>query len=211
MKKSFSLFAAAVAAGLIAFSGIGVKAEAQGLMSAGLRLGYNINELEYTDRYYPYRTYRYYSDYGLHGSVFAEIGLSRIMLGGEECIFGITPALQASWADTKVDRWDDNIVEWNLGALYLDAFLPLSFRWPYGDYALIVETGVFGKLFLLGDDPVPTVKINDMLVEFDAGVMAGLVFELGRIISLSYRLTSGFVEKNVTSHYVSLGFNLWKN
>jgi len=232
MKKGLSLVMAAImAAGFVAISGIGAKAEAQdlGLTNVGLRLGYNVNEMMTT---YPYRyrgqtyydTVYTYTDFGFHAGAYAEIALAEIDLGFETCVLGLSPALQISTTGAKTQSRrlpsddpntpDTIAVALSLNPAYLDVFLPLLFKWDFGGYSVGVELGAFGTFFLFGEaksEENVVVKINDVVMQFDAGVMAGVAVEFGRAVNLSYRVTSGFVDSNVFSHYVSLGFNVWKN
>jgi hypothetical protein len=225
MKKGVSLFAAAIlAAGFVAVCGIGTKAEAQvGVTNVGLRLGYNVNETMVIEPYrwrgqVYYDTLSYFSNYGFHIGTYADVTLAEIDLGFEIWILGLAPALQLSWTGTKssITRANDNdenltVIEVDFGAMYLDAFLPVLFRWPFAGYSVSLELGAFGSFFLFGTEPAPTVKINDVLMQFDAGVMAGVSVEFGRAVNFGYRVTSGFVNENVFCHYVSLGFNIWRH
>ena len=232
MKNGFSLLmAAVVAAGIVAIGGVGAKAEAQGLTGIGLRVGYNVNEMLIIDEY-RWRGHRYYdttslfSDYGGHLGLYADVAISEVDMGSGPAVFGITPAIQLSWTGAKTTVRRNQIdasgggvpdtlevkLDVDIGALYLEGFIPASFKWDMGGYAVIVELGAFGKVFLLGSDPPSTVvKINDLVTTFDAGIMAGVAVEFGGVFNIGYRITSGFVEENVYGHYVSVGFNIWRN
>jgi hypothetical protein len=229
MNRKFSLLAAAVAAvGIVAFGGLVTKASAQ-IESFGLRVGYNSgsvtmpmstfgNRLEWATQ----TPDRFTSSFGFHAGVSVDIPISEVELGGVPYILSIAPcALFVQKGGSRDRQFRSGGVpypsKYEIVAYYLDVPVPVSFKRDFGSYAVRAEFGPYVAAGLFGEQKYYSTGANFEVTEdafseeglsrVDIGVFYGVVLEFTNRYFVALRAGAGFTDENITSFYMTFGYN----
>ncbi|MCL2219193.1 MAG: PorT family protein [Chitinispirillia bacterium] len=215
---------AAAAAGIVAFGGIGAKAEAQ-VSSIGLRLGYNTNTMTM-----PYSTFdntltwtrkgRFTNGGGVHAGISLNIPISEMDIAGDNYLFGICPNFLFTTKGGEVSITYNSLFRgtYRVDAYYLDVPIPFTFKRDFGSYAVRVEIGPYVALGLFGDQKIEVSGLNlpykessfskEGLSRLDVGLFYGVALEFMDTYFVSLRAGSGLTDEEVTAVYLTLGYNI---
>jgi hypothetical protein len=218
-------------AAMVVFGGFVGGAQAAGVESVGLKLGYNTAGMDMA-----YSTFdgniswisrgAFSSSFGYHAGLSLNISISDIDLSGQTYIFGVNPmALFVSKGGENVRRitWAPNpnaSVKYTVDAYYLDVFLPFAFKKNFDSYSVIVDVGPYASVGLFGEQKL-TVKgsgvnhvytqatfCDEGLTRADVGVFASAIVEFAEVFSVCIRYGSGFQEYSINSAALTLGYNI---
>jgi len=234
MKKMASLLGTVVvAAGIVALGGIAAKTQAQ-VESFGLRLGYNSgsvtmpmssfgNTLVWAQR----TPDRFTSSFGYHVGASVDIHISEIELGNDPYMLGVAPsALFVLKGGSRDRRFSDSQnrthnSKYEISAYYLDIPVPVTFKRDFGSYVIRAELGPYVAVGLFGeqkyyartaDFEVKEDAFSDEgLARVDIGLFYGVAVEFTNRYFVAIRAGSGLTDENITSYYVTFGYNFKLN
>jgi len=233
MGKSVSLVlrSAVFALGLVAVSGVGVKAQAElAVESYGLRLGYNTGSFDmayssFSNRANWMGSYTFSGSFGYHIGVSADIPFSEIELGGDNYMFGINPSVMfvSKGGERNISYHNPGFANhgnrgtYKIDAYYLDIPIPLSFKRDLGSYSVRAEFGPYIAIGLFGEQHVyisgtpidykESSFSSEGLSRIDGGVFYGVIVEFQEKFFVGVRSGSGLNDYKITSYYVTLGYN----